>query len=217
MISARVGPGGSTLLVAPVRGLTSEAALLAQALDAFRPDTVGLGASAEEFEGLDTYFVRSGAEPIVPLSPGETSEVRGLVRFGEVSVPNPSFVRAIDWAQGQGIRAEPLDPSDDRSASLFAEHIGYLELVRRTVRERGVGRRPPAPSTPDQFALEWDREVSGGRGSRAFARARDRHLVREARRLVSDGGRVAVVVDRERFDEVRELFDREPPSSTESD
>ncbi len=217
MISARVGPGGSTLLVAPVRGLTSEATLLAEALDAFGPDRVGLGVSAEEFEGLNTYFVRSGAEPIVPLSPAETSEVRGLVRFGEVSVPNPSFVRAIGWARDRGLRAEPLDPSDERSASLFAEHIGYLELVRRTVRERGVGRRPPEPSTPDEFALAWDREVSGGRGSREFARARDRHLVREARRLGSDGGRLALVVDRERFDEVRELFDRGPPSTIESD
>ncbi len=217
MISARVGPGGLTLLVAPVRGLTSEAALLAEALDGFRPDSVGLGLSAEEYHGLATYFVRSAAEPIVPLSPAETGEVRGLVRFGEVRVPNPSFLTAIDWAEGRGVRAEPLDPSDERSASLFAEHIGYLELVRRTVRERGVGRRPPAPSTPDEFALEWDREVSGGRGSREFARARDRHLVREARRLGSDDGRVAIVVDRERFDGVRELFDREPPSTIESD
>lgn len=206
MISATVGPKASTLLLAPVRGLTAEAARVVQALETFAPTTVGLGVSPDELSGLDTYFVSSSAEPLVPLSPNETSEVRGLVRFGEVRVPNPSFVSALAWARARDLPVEPLDPTDERSASLFAEHIGYLELVRRTVRERGVARRPPTPSTPDEFALAWDREVSGGRGSREFGRSRDRHLAARAAALSVEGARVAVVVDRERFDGVRALL-----------
>jgi hypothetical protein len=203
VISARVGPTGDLLVLGPVRGLTSEAAKLLGELDAFRPAAIGVGLSPEELRSLSEYFVAHDAEPIVPLTANETSEVRGLVRFGEVRVPNPSIVETLRYAAERGIPVEPLDPSDETYAALFTEHIGYLELVRRTVRERRVARNPPAPATPDEFALAWDAEIAHGRGSRRFAGARDDELAAAARRLADARGRVAVVVDRERFESVR--------------
>lgn len=217
MISARIVRDRPVLLVGPVRGLADEADRVIESLESFAPRTVGLGLSPEEMRGLVDYFVGSEAEPVVPLTGPEASEVRGLVRFGEVRVPNPSFVETLRWARAQGVAAEALDPSDDRSASLFTEHIGYLELVRRTVAERRVARSPPAPSTADEFALTWDREVAGGRGSQAFARARDRHFVRAARRLAAEPDRVALVVDRERFASVRSLLEQGLPSEMAED
>jgi hypothetical protein len=212
VISQEILPGGAVLLLAPVRGLSSEVPRALTVLTAYQPEAVGLGLSAEEMQGLLDYFVLAEAEPIVPLSSTEASEVRGLSRFGEVRVPNPSFVEVLRWGRSRSIPVEPLDPSDERSASLFAEHIGYVELVRRTVRERRVSRHPPAPSSPDEFALSWDREVASGRGSRDFAGARDRHLARAVERLRSGRSRTAVVVDRERFDDVRELLTRGVPT-----
>jgi hypothetical protein len=212
VISERLLPGDAVLLIAPVRGLTSEVPRTLAALAGYRPEAVGLGLSAEEMQGLIDYFVIAEAEPIVPLSPTETSEVRGLSRFGEVRVPNPAFVETLRWTRASGLPVEPLDPDDERSAHLFAEHIGYVELVRRTVAERRVSRHPPTPSSPDEFALSWDREVASGRGSRDFAGARDRHLARSVERLRVGRSRIAVVVDRERFDAVRGLLrDGIPP------
>jgi hypothetical protein len=208
VITARLP--GDLLLLAPVRGLASEVGPLLQAVDAHRPAALGLGLSPDEMRALAEYFVVAGAEPIVPLTRNEASEVRGLVRFGEVRVPNPSFVETMRWAQARGLPAEALDPTDDRTASMFAEHIGYVELVRRTVRERRVARAPPTPATADQFALEWDREVAAGRGSRAFAQNRDRHFVRAARKLAQEKGRLALVVDRERFPSVQTLLTAPP-------
>ena len=206
MISVRIPPDDSRLLLAPVRGLTSEVAPTVAALTGYRPDLVGLGLSAEEMQGLVDYFVLSEAEPIVPLSPAETSEVRGLSRFGEVRVPNPVFIEIIRWGREGMIPVEPLDPTDEESAHLFAEHIGYVELVRRTVRERRISRHPPAPSSPDEYALAWDHGVAKGRGSRELANARDRHLAREVERLRRGRARTAIVVDRERFEAVRMLL-----------
>jgi hypothetical protein len=211
VIIARLPGPGDLLLVAPVRGLASEASATVRALEQHRPEAVGLGISPDEMRGLLEYFVTSAAEPVVPLTANERSEVRGLVRFGEVRVPNPSFVAALHWTAAVGMPTEALDPTDDRTASLFAENIGYIELVRRTVRERRVARAPPTPATPDEFALAWDQEVAGGRGSRNFARGRDRHLVRAARSLANEHSRIAVVIDRERFDGVRALFAAPPP------
>lgn len=206
MKTERLRSVSEVLLLAPVRGLASEVPPVLEAITAYGPEVVGLGLSADEMRGLNEYFVASDAEPIVPLTTTETSEVRGLARFGEVRVPNPTFVELLRWAGGSGVPVEALDPTDDHTATLFTKHIGYVELVRRTVKERGVSRKPPAPSTADEYALAWDREVAGGRGSRDFARARDRYLVRGAQRLGAGRSRVAIVVDRERFDLVRDLL-----------
>ena len=211
MITARFPRAPGLLLLAPVRGLTSEVARVLAELDACAPARIGFGLSGSELQSLRDYFVVSEAEPVVPLTDNERSEVRGLVRFGEVRVPNPSFVEVLRWAAQHGVPAAALDPDDERTAALFAQHIGYLELVRRTVRERRVSRSPPAPSSPDEFALQWDRQVAAGRGSRNFAAARDIHLVRQVPALTADRQPVAIVIDRERFDSVRAYIEGGPP------
>ncbi len=211
MISARVPPDGPVLLLGPVRGLDGDAGQVLRALDAYAPTAIGLGVSPEEMRGLLDYFVRSEAEPVVPLTRAEAGEVQGLVRFGEVGVPNPSLVDTLSWADSRSVPVAPLDPSDEGAAELFTEHIGYRELGRRTVRERRVGRSPPTPSSADEFALVWDREVAGGSGSQRFARARDRYLARGAARLAEERGRVAIVVDRERFEAVRDYLTHGTP------
>ena len=203
MISSTLDIGASALLLAPVRGLVSDGHAVREALDRFRPEAVGAGVAAEELRGLVEYFVGTPAEPVVPLAPTELSEVRGLCRFGEVRVPNPAFLEALAWGRARAVPVVPLDPTEEETAALFTEHIGYVELVRRTVREHRLARSPPTPSSADAFALSWDRSVAGGRGSRQFAAARDDQLVRGARRLAEGHGKVAIVVDRERYDSVR--------------
>jgi hypothetical protein len=213
VISATFTSAPRVLLLAPVRGLASEVARLLSALEEFAPTRVGLGLSSDELRGLSDYFVVADAEPVVPLTANETSEVRGLVRFGEVRVPNPSFVETLRWAHSHRVPVEALDPDDERTAALFAEHIGYFELVRRTVRERRVARSPPAPSSADEFALAWDRGIASGRGSRDFAEARDQHLVSRLPALTADGSSLAVVVDRERFESIRDQLTEGPPTT----
>jgi hypothetical protein len=204
VISSTVDLGAPTLLLGPVRGLLLDARAVADGLARFAPEAVGVGVAAEELQGLVEYFGDVPAEPVVPLAPTELSEVRGLCRFGEVRVPNPAFLEALAWGRSAGVPVVALDPDEEQAATLFTEHIGYVELVRRTVQEHRLGRSPPTPSSADAFALAWDREIGGGRGSRRFAAARDDHLVREARRLAGGRGRLAVVVDRERYESVRE-------------
>lgn len=212
MITARFPEAPGLLLLGPVRGLMSEVPRVLSELDAFRPARVGLGLSSGELASLHDYFVGAEAEPVVPLTDNETSEVRGLVRFGEVRVPNPSFVEVLRWASARGVPTSALDPDDDLAGALFAHHIGYLELVRRTVRERRVSRNPPTPSSPDEFVLQWEGEVASGRGSRNFATARDVYLVRRIPPLTVDRQPLAVVVDRERFESVRNLLVQGPPA-----
>lgn len=217
MITATIGEDRALLLVGPVRGLAQEARETVEALREFAPTTVGLGLSEEEMRGLINYFVAAEAEPVVPLTATETSEVEGLVRFGEVRVPNPAFVDVLSWCVASQIPAEPLDPNDEHSAALFTEHIGYVALVRRTVGERRVARNPPRSSTADEFALAWDREISRGRGSRELAQARDRHFARGVGRLRATGPRLGLVVDRERFESIRSLLENGVPPAMDAE
>ncbi len=202
MIDGTVRSDGEFLVVGAVRGLASEVTPLMARLEAFQPDVVGLGISFDELTGLTDHFVGRSSEPLVPLTGAETAEVKGLSRFGEVRVPNPACIEVLEWARARGTRVEPLDPSDETYATMFTDHISYFELVRRTLRERRLTRAPPAASTAEEFATTWHRSMSGGRGSKSFDAARDAALVENARRLSGQARRIAIVVDRERYDSV---------------
>ena len=198
MIRSTAG-AGRFLLLGAVRGLESEATALVVELDQFRPAAVGLGVSFDELTGLRDHFVGAATEPVVPLTGNEVAEVRGLSRFGDVRVPNPVVLAALEWADRNHCPAEALDLNDDHYATMFADHISYLELVRRTVRERRLTRDPPAAATADEFATTWHRRIAKGRGSRSFDAAREAALVEAATDLGRRVPKVAVVVDRERY------------------
>lgn len=206
MIAATQRLSGEVLLLGAVRGLVSETPPLLAALDRFGPSAVGVGVSREELAGLNEHFVGRPTEPLVPLSSLEVAEAHGLSRFGEVRVPHPAILAVLDWARSGGRAVEPLDPPDERFAELFTDHISYFELVRRTLRERRLSRAPLSADSAEAFAESWHRSLSDGRGSRQLNRARESALAEAARRLSLVHGRIAVVVDRERFDGVRAQF-----------
>jgi hypothetical protein len=199
------------LIVGVVRGIPSEVSPAIELLDRFAPDAIGLGLSPDELGGLTEHFVGTSTEPVVPLATTEAAEVLGLVRFGEVQVPNPAFVRVIEWAQQKGVPIEAVDTPDEGYVNMFTDHIGYVELVRRTLRERKLTKRPPQAATPDDYVLNWDRQRSPGDDSVRFAIAREASLVREVKGLAPGKGRVAVLVDRERFDRVVSILGVPPP------
>lgn len=199
MIRATI-PGRPNLVVlGAVRGLASEASLAVQELERFRPSVVGVGLSSEELTGLTDYFVGTESEPLVPLTSAETAEVRGLAQFGEVRVPHPTFLAALEWAHRGQVKVAPLDPSEEALADQFTEHVSYLELVRRTVRERGMIRRPPKAASADEFVIAWDERLTPGSGSARLVAARERGIAEQLARLGGAGERAVGIVDRERL------------------
>ncbi len=210
MIAEEAAVGGPFLVIGAVRGLVAEVAPVLQRLEDFGPDAVGLGVSFDDLRGIRDYFVHVRAEPLVPLTPNELAEIRGLGQYGEIRVPNPSFLHAMEWASARSVPVEALDPSEERYAGLFAKHIGYFELVRRTVTERRLTKRAPMADNADDFALQWDNVLSSGRGSRDLALARNLTLIDGAVRLGRGGKRVAIVLDRERFAPALGLLKQRP-------
>lgn len=211
MIAERLSGRPSILLLGSVRGLVDEVVPVQAELDAFDPETVALSLSPEESETLAQYFVGTPTEPVVPLSASEASHAVGLARIAEVQVPAPALLAAVEWATRRGRSAVGVDPPEDTYAEMFAAHIGYFELVRRTLRERQLVKRPPEAPTGDEYALAWERTMQPGAGSERLARARDDFAADQVRALGRQYSRVALVVDRERFDAFRRAFGGAPP------
>jgi hypothetical protein len=107
---------------------------------------------------------------------------------------------------------EPLDPSDDRFASLFANSIGYFELVRRTLRERRLVKRAPDADSADEFVRTWSDTIEHGAGSRRLRERRDAAVVEAAAPLRRRYRPFVVVVDRERFEGLLGQFDAPGPA-----
>ena len=198
----RLGTHPPTLLVGAVRGLESEGPALRTLLEDFDPQEIALSLSEEELSSLRRYFPPGGPEPLVPLSPSELGYARGLCRFGEVRIPSPAFLLALNWAEQRHRPVRALDPGDDRYADLYVKHIGYLDLLRRNRSERSLARSPPLGPDAESYAEEWDSRLGRSAGSHRLERARAEfsterlHAVRQA---LGPGGRLAVVVDVERF------------------
>lgn len=210
MISAPVARDGATVLYGVVRGLESEVAPLVAAIDAFRPSAIALGIPEADAHAITEYFVGTSAEPLVPLTEQESAEAVALSRFGDVRVPHPAFRSLLEWGRDHDVPVVGADPADEEFAGLFTAHIGYVDLVRRTVSERRLRRSPPESSTPEGLVLAWDRALSKGHGSARFAEARDRATARVVTDLRTTHARVAAVVDRERFERMRLLFGAAP-------
>lgn len=215
MITKTVRRGGDLLIAGTVRGIWTEAAPLIAQLEAFGPKALAIGVSFDELTGLNDHFIGQPSEPLVPLSTNEAAEVRGLTKFGDVGVPNPSTLAALEWAKSRGVLVEAVEPSDETYATMFTRHISYVELVRRTLRERKLAKKGYDAATADDFANGWHATQTPGSGSRRFDAARAAALCDATEALVGRFQRVALVVDRERFDAVTErLGDGSGPRAT---
>lgn len=206
MIAEHLSGPPTVLLIGSVRGLTDEVAPVLEKLQEFNPAAVAVSLAPEEAETLAQYFVGTRTEPIVPLSASEASHAVGLARIAEVQVPAPALLGAVEWATRGGRPVVGVDPPEDTYAEMFAAHIGYFELVRRTLRERNLVKRPPKVASADEYALTWDRTMQPGAGSARLAQAREEFAADRVRRLGRTYPHVAVVVDRERFDPFRRAF-----------
>ncbi|MCI4362892.1 MAG: hypothetical protein L3K13_01090 [Thermoplasmata archaeon] len=213
MIAARLRGPPELLLLGVVRGVVAEVAPMLEELHRYHPTRLAIAIGPEELTSYTEQFVNGSTEPVAPLLPTETAEVLALAKFGEVRVPHAPFITALRWASENGVAVAPVDPDEEEYSNLFAEKIGYWELVRRTVRERGAARAPPKAGSVDEFALRWSEQVGHGRASRRFESARSERTVAAARTLAQRGERVALLADRERIPELERQLSGEPTNS----
>ncbi len=198
---------GCTIHILPViKGLVSETENVRQAFDYVKPDVVAISISKEELEGLRN--LPNDYEP--ELSRYEEIYANGLQRFGEVSVPPPCYVAALELADHKGIPLVPVDMDERSYTELYVLAVSGGTLFRHSTRTWILKRRKFSTESAEEFVLSWDKTVNGLGGFRRIEETRAETISRGILDICSDGHKhILAVVELERAREVLELVNRQ--------
>jgi len=181
-----------------VKGLVSEKAKVRDAILSLDPDVVGLSISAEELEALKVKEDYSKYE----MSTLEEVYAVYLESFGPVELPTPAYVEAMELCAEKHIELVALDLSDAEYTEAYCENIGAMEIVRESFFSRSISRKRFNISSPEQFALDWDRKVNRAKGFRELEERREAHMAEELNVLAKAHKKVLAVIEIERADGV---------------
>lgn len=185
---------GCHIYVLPViKGLVSEGEKVRTAISEIRPQAVGISISKEELEGLRSY---QGEE--IELSDLEEAYKAGLQEFGEVQLPPPCYIEAVKATGELGIPLVPIDMNEELFSERYCELIGGLELMKESFFSHRIARKKFLMDSPEEFVLDYDRKVNGGRGISTLNVERERHMTSSTIDLASQYAKLLVLVEMER-------------------
>jgi len=201
--SDRVRKGGCEVeVLGVIKGLKSEVDVVREAFEGFRPEKVAVSISKEELDGL-----RSIPEDFVPeLTRYEEIYADGLSRFGEVSIPPPCYVAAVELADHSKVPVVPVDIDERAYTELYCALVEGTSLFRHSTRTWLVKRRRFSDSSPEEFVLAWDRAVNNLECFKRIEEERARTMAKGIERASAGTGRLLAVVEFERVAEVRALL-----------
>jgi len=185
---------GSKVFVLPViKGLVSEGEKVRTTISEIRPQAVGISISKEELEGLRSY---QGEE--IELSDLEEAYKTGLQEFGEVQLPPPCYIEAVKVTDELGIPLIPIDMNEELFSERYCELIGGLELMKESFFSHRIARKRFIMDSPEEFVLDYDKKVNGGRGISSLNEEREAHMTASTIDLASHYGRLLILVEMER-------------------
>lgn len=180
-------------LLPVIKGLVSEGEKVRTAISELRPQAVGVSISKEELEGLRSY---QGEE--IELSDQEEAYKAGLLEFGEVQMPPPCYTEAVKVTDELGIPLIPIDMNEDLFSERYCELIGGLELMKESFLSHRVARKKFIMDSAEEFVLDYDKKVNGGRGISTLNAEREQHMTSSTVDLASQYSSLLVLVEMER-------------------
>ncbi|MHC1679685.1 MAG: hypothetical protein AB9860_00320 [Methanomassiliicoccales archaeon] len=185
---------GSQIFVLPViKGLVSEGEKVRNAISEIKPQAVGISISKEELEGLRSY---QGEE--IELSDQEEAYKAGLLEFGEVQLPPPCYMEATKVTDELGIPLIPIDMNEELFSERYCELIGGLELMKESFLSHRVARKKFIMDSAEEFVLDYDKKVNGGRGISTLNAEREQHMTSTTLDLAGKYDRLLVLMEMER-------------------
>ncbi len=191
--------GIDILFFGTVKGLVSERTKLRSAFEKFNPELLILGIAPEELEGLKKYL----EEPF-DIDPGDYEIIyaKKLEEFGEVGLPVPTYLEAFSLANTRNVEMIPVDMPDDIYTDLYSRKLDFLKIMRYDMRKRKVWKKDFKATTPEEFVIEWDKEVNKIKEFREIEEERERFMASKISEVLGDKkvSRAIVVVELERLD-----------------
>jgi hypothetical protein len=209
MRGVRIGASAITFLPV-VKGLVSEAAAVSAAYEEVRPEVIALSVSREDLQGLRRPEDYELYEP----SDLEIIYQAILERFGEVRLPPPAYVRAVEIADRHGTAIIPVDMNDEVYTAAYCELVRTRDMLREAMfARRATGKRYDL-SDPYAFARSWDAQVNSSRGYRKLEGAREEHIAGALRGLSNLYRTILAVMEIERCDGVMARLENGEGSAT---
>ncbi|NLI74534.1 MAG: hypothetical protein GX369_07180 [Euryarchaeota archaeon] len=201
----KVKANGSDIAILPaIKGLVSEGDIIAKAICDIMPDAVGISVSREELEALNDKSVYDNYE----MSVLEEVYANNLSTFGEIELPAPCYVSAIDTCKVQGISVIPLDINDIDYTEIYCQRIKAGDMMRDAFFTRRANRKKFDLSSPMAFALDWDRTVNKSRGFRRLQQDREEHMAASLHNMSRLHQRILAIVEIERARGVKDALSR---------
>ena len=188
----------SRITVLPVvKGLVSEAESVSKAFSDVRPDAIGVSISREELDGLRKREDYDLYEP----SDLEIIYQAFLERFGEVRLPPPAWVRALEISEKESKAIVPLDMNDQVYTEAYCDKVSTTDMIRESLfARRATGKRYDLSSAA-AFAVSWDQRVNFS-GFRELEDAREGHMAGALTNLSRRYRSILAVIEVERCDGV---------------
>ncbi len=110
----------SVALLPVVKGPVSEGGAVEKAFEEIAPDVIAVSISREDLMGLRNREDYDKYEP----SDLEIIYQAFLEKFGEVRLPPPAYVKALELSESKGIPIVPLDMNNEVYTEAYCEHVG---------------------------------------------------------------------------------------------
>jgi hypothetical protein len=195
-------------LLGLIKGLTSERKVVKTAFTKLKPDAIALYVSEPEVLGLQS--VLDGKTKQVPLSRYEEAYARKLAyyakenpkKYGEVQVPPPCLMEGLELGIKNKVPVVALDMNDSDYASSYVQNISTVSLLRHSMRFKKLKKMKFEVSTPEEFTLAWDQELTKIKGFRILENARERHIAKRLLELKDKFDCILAILEFERTEGV---------------
>lgn len=190
-------PRGLLHLEGTVPGLKAEGPRIAERFDALQPAAVALGIGPEDLAGLRAFVGGATYEPVG--SDADDVYEHYLRQYGDVELPPPDYVTAVQLAAKASLPIVPLDLPEVAYVQRFTDEVSGWALLRYNHRVHQLARHPPPVDDALGFHLWWDEQVRKVRGFDAVERAREQAVAARLRTEAWPRGDVLVVLEAARL------------------
>ncbi len=194
--------GSKIYLFGIVKGLVSEAERLEDILEDIVFEVGALPISDEEIKGLKEFMNNEDLEIEVEPSKPEKAYAQKLSRFGEVSMPPPSFTAFIKYCSEHDIEVEAIDMDEEHYTMAYCDHVTGFQWIRQSIREKGLFGKEIDADDPKDFVKKWDAFINKLKGFQKLEAYREKVMAKNIQRLAKRGDLV-VIIEEERIDGVR--------------
>ncbi len=181
-----------------VKGLVSEAEKVKKKLESLNFDLYALPISKEELDGLKEFIEEEEAIDIEP-NKVEKMYAERLRKFGEVSLPPPSYVFLLKYCAENDKQLKSLDMDEEHYTMAYCDHVTGTQWLRQAFREKSLSRKKIEAETPKEFALGWDKVINKLKGYQELESHREEVIAKNIRRL-SKKGDIFCLVEVERLE-----------------